>query len=234
MVKPVLALLLLFQAGNFSARLDVRARGESVSVEARAVPLWQILDRLAQQTGMKVTYEGPKPAALVTTAFETSSHTELLIRLMEGQGLNYAFQTDATGKQVQRLLVGEPIAAPGAAAASHERRPASSPPVAQAPNWNEITDDDANSFNNAEADALPMMPTVPSFPFGQGPNGAPGQGPNGAPFVLPGGITIPTFPGAASHPIVPQSNPIPPPMPSPIPLVSPPTFPEGASEPVHR
>ena len=245
MLKPVLASLLFLQAGSLAARLDVRAHGDSVSVDARAVPLWLILDRLAQQTGMRVSYEGAKPAALVTTAFETASATELLVRLMEGQGLVYAFQTDATGRQVQRLLVGEVIAAPKGVTAAGDRRPPPLPAASRAPAWSEINDDDANDLA-AEAEAMPstsipMNPAVPAFPsqapgsvqFPGGiqlPGGVqlpgaiqlPGPVPlPGTPYVLPEGIAIPTFPGAASLPMPAGTPP-------------PPTFPEGASEPIHR
>jgi hypothetical protein len=215
MVRPVLALLLLLDAGGLAAQLDVRARGEKVSVHARAVPLWQVLDRLSQQTGMKVIYEGPRPAALITTTSETSSETELLTGLMEGLGLNYAFQTDPTGRRVQRLLVGEAVPAPGVVASSRDQRPASLRPAPQPPAWSEVPEDDESDFGTG-GDNLPPAVTVPSLPSPSLPSS---QLPNGARYPGLDGIAIPGVPGAASHP---------------IPPVRPPTFPQGASGPAHQ
>ena len=58
-------LLLIFGAegaGNF----EVRVAGEKVTILAKGAALADILDRLAEQTGMKLVYDGPRPREKVT------------------------------------------------------------------------------------------------------------------------------------------------------------------------
>jgi hypothetical protein len=50
-----------------TAGLEVEVRGGRVTVRAQKVPLNKILDRLAQQTGMKVTYRAPRRRPVTAT-----------------------------------------------------------------------------------------------------------------------------------------------------------------------
>jgi len=105
-----LALLVLLPA-RASPRLEVRAREGKVTLKARAVPLWQVLDRLAGDAGMIVSYDGPRPAARVTATIEAPTAKELLVKVLRGQPVSYAFWPDPTGHAPERLLIGLPAPA---------------------------------------------------------------------------------------------------------------------------
>lgn len=85
--------------------LEVVAHGDQVSVRAHGVPVSRILDRLAQQTGMKVTYESSPPSQPVTATLEDLPVREAVVRLLEGLGVGYVFRTDASGQRVETLIV---------------------------------------------------------------------------------------------------------------------------------
>lgn len=87
------------------ARAEVIASAGKVTLRAERMPVNQILDRLAQATGMKVTYEGARPQALVSIDVENVTEVAALMRLMEGLGISYVLQTDASGERVASLIV---------------------------------------------------------------------------------------------------------------------------------
>src|SRR5215210_4782897 len=87
--------------------LEVDARGGQVTIRAHKVPLNRILERLAQQTGMKVTYESSAPSLQVTTTLEHLAPRDAVVQLMEGLGVPYVFRTDVSGRRVETLLVSE-------------------------------------------------------------------------------------------------------------------------------
>lgn len=101
-----------------SGSLEVEARGTHVSVRANRVPLNRILDRLAQQTGMKVTYDATPPAQPVTTTIEGLPARDAIVRLMEGLGVAYVFRTDRSGQRVETLIVTEANASGSSTASS--------------------------------------------------------------------------------------------------------------------
>src|SRR5262245_4704288 len=76
--------------------LEVELHGGQVVVRAQKVPLNRILDRLAQQTGMKVTYESTPPSQPVTATLQQMPVRDAVVRLMEGQGVAYVFRTDVS------------------------------------------------------------------------------------------------------------------------------------------
>lgn len=107
-----------------------------MTLKARAVPLWQVLDRLAGEGGMTVSYDGPKPSGRVTATLEAPSAKELLVKVLRGQPVSYAFWPDPGGHGAERLLIGlPPPAVPlgasqpsrGGIAAPRAPRPASAP-----------------------------------------------------------------------------------------------------------
>ncbi|HET8645741.1 MAG TPA: hypothetical protein VFO85_09650, partial [Vicinamibacteria bacterium] len=98
--------------------LEVEARGAQVSVRAHKVPLSRILDRLAQQTGMKVTYDASPPSQTVTATFEHLPVRDAVVRLMEGLSVAYVFRTDVSGQRVETLLVTEGSGSPSQVASS--------------------------------------------------------------------------------------------------------------------
>jgi hypothetical protein len=98
--------------------VEVIASGGRVTVRAERLPLSQLLDRIAQKTGMKVTYDGTRPSTLVSLDVEGVSEVEAILKLMEGLGISYVFKTDATGEAVDSLIVSGPGAGTLVAAAS--------------------------------------------------------------------------------------------------------------------
>ena len=80
-----LALPLAQAAGTNGLQIEVQ--GGRVTVRAEKVPLNRILDRLAQQTGMKVTYEASPPSQPVTATLESLPVRDAVVRLMEGLGV---------------------------------------------------------------------------------------------------------------------------------------------------
>jgi hypothetical protein len=102
----LLAVLLAPAEGpSVRGRTEVVASGGRVTVRADRVPLSHLLDRIAVATGMKVTYEGTRPQALVSLDVERLSEVALILKLMEGQATSYVLQTDATGERVASLIV---------------------------------------------------------------------------------------------------------------------------------
>ena len=87
--------------------LEVEVHGNQVTVRAQKVPLNKILDRLAQQTGMKVTYESTPPSQPVTATLEQLPPRDAIVRLMEGLAVPYVFRTDVSGQRVETLFVSD-------------------------------------------------------------------------------------------------------------------------------
>lgn len=103
---PLLALLLL--ADYPSPRAEVRVAGGRVTIEARNVPLSQLLDRISEASGMTVTYEGERPSTPVTVNVEGLSEVAAVLQLMEGLGISYFIRTDASGSGVDVLIISGP------------------------------------------------------------------------------------------------------------------------------
>lgn len=105
------AVLMLLQAVPATVpatgSLEVDARAGRVTLRANRVPLSRILDRLARETGMKVTYEAAPPSQLVTATFEHLEPRDAVTRLMEGLGVPYVFRTDVSGRRVETLIVSD-------------------------------------------------------------------------------------------------------------------------------
>ena len=102
----VLAVLLgSAEAASERNRTEVLASGGKVTVRAERLPLNHLLDRIATATGMRVTYEGTRPSNLVSMDVENLSEVAAVLKLMEGLGVSYLLQTDATGEGVDLLIV---------------------------------------------------------------------------------------------------------------------------------
>ncbi|MGD8894918.1 MAG: hypothetical protein PVJ73_02680 [Acidobacteriota bacterium] len=106
-VPCLLSLGLLAPAARAEV-VEVRVSGERVDVTATTAPLADVLDRLAQQTGMEIVYEGQPPRQRITLALEGRSPAEAVQGILEGQGLNYALVADPSGRGVQTLLLAGP------------------------------------------------------------------------------------------------------------------------------
>lgn len=199
----------------WAGEVQVRTNGALVDVIATAAPVQDVLARIAQQTGMKVVYDGPAPRALVTVTLPQRTPVEAVLALFEGLGLNYALRTDKSGTRVDTLIVS--TAVPGGAAAARapapavpvdpRRPPARTQPVADVERQDEQDDDQADEA------ARPQAPTpAPPAPV-LGP--IPGPGNPGSPFNSQiGPLTLPTpAPAAVPSPTAPAPSPTPSPTP---------------------
>src|SRR5688572_30706380 len=139
---PLLAVLLAASDGSaLRARAEVIASAGKVTVRAERMPVNQILDRMAQATGMKLTYEGTRPQALVSIDVENVTEVAALLKLMEGLGISYVLQTDATGERVASLIV--PGAGAGSVVAANSKTPPPPEPEETFPDYGHIPLDPA-------------------------------------------------------------------------------------------
>jgi hypothetical protein len=195
--------------------LDVRAADGVVTVHANRVPLARILDRLAQQTGMKVTYDSGQPNQAVTVSLEGLVPRDAVTRLLEGQGLSYVFRTDASGLRVETLIVSDGSGSGG----SPQLASRAAPPPMDPDFGVEMPEDMGEEYEEPPAMEIPPpgqpvqdlampgavqpqtgFPGPPNFPGHQFPGQQfpgqpfPGQAP-GQPYPVP-----PEFPGPVSNP----------------------------------
>jgi len=204
-------LLFLLQAGAPANGLEVQAHEGHVTVRAQRVPLSKVLDRLAQQTGMKVVYESSPPSQPVSANFEGLQTRDAVVRLLEGQGLAYVFRTDASGRRVETLLVsGEASGGPGGSGGGNTFAGGGQQPDAMEYTA-EVVDDTPDYEEPAVPDAsIPVQDLA--LPGGVIPN------PNIPQPLDPG----PSFPGGPGFPRTPGSSGFP---------GSPPGFPGPVSNP---
>ncbi len=77
-----------------------------------SAPLSEVIDALARAGGFRVTYQAARPnAMLFNVEIEAPTVGEALLRLLEGQSLNYGVVFDVTGASVTSLLVLAPASA---------------------------------------------------------------------------------------------------------------------------
>ena len=119
----------LLAARPASSEVTVAVTEGRVDLTARSAPLSDVLDHLARQTHMQVTYDGAPPRHLVTAALLSATPAQAVLSVLEGLGVNYALQLDRTGAQVTTLLLFTTPAAGGAPA----RAAAPVPPVRMPP-----------------------------------------------------------------------------------------------------
>jgi hypothetical protein len=203
LAAPLLGLLL---AAPVHGEIAIRVAGAQVDLTATAAPLADVLDRLARQTGMKVVYEGPAPRQLVTLSVRGRTPVETVFTLLEGQGLNYALEADASGAGVQTLLLAgattASLSTSGRRAAPVPTRPRRpfGPPPGSSPETVEPPFDETDDEPPEEV------------PFPGVPPATPENEPAGAAEAAPPGSSAPA--DAAPHPNTPA-----------LPLVPPQTFP---------
>jgi hypothetical protein len=178
--------------------VEVKMVAGRVHIQATAVPVSEVLDRLSRTTGMKIVYDGAPPSDRLTAAIDAGSETEALSRLLEGLGLTYAFKLDAAGRHVETLFVTS-----SARRASSGTSGASAAPPRMAHNVaddNEVDTPPEQDPANDPAlgpqpvpEGMAMTPGSPGYAGGQF-GGQVGVG-------MPGPETQdPSFPGAASFP----------------------------------
>jgi hypothetical protein len=205
--------------GPAAAEVTIAVHQGRVDLDARSAPLSDVLDRLARQTAMKVTYEGAPPRTLVTATVAAATPAQAVLSVLEGLGVNYAIQLDRTGSEVRTLLL---IAAHTGSAGP---RPAAGPAVAvpRVPPPPPLDDDD-DPMADEDEPALEVQPDRPADrlrPRRERPD-RPGMfqptAPSGAvPFPAP--APVPAYPVSPFAPVAPppvQAVP-PPPQPQPDP-----------------
>jgi hypothetical protein len=101
----VLTLAVVLAARFGGAQTEVRRVGDTLDVRATAAPVSEVLDRIARETGMKVTYDGPPPRARVSVTLAGVTPAQAVLRVLEGQGLNYALRMDARAVRIEALLM---------------------------------------------------------------------------------------------------------------------------------
>jgi hypothetical protein len=214
-------------AGSASAEVQVHLTNGRIDLKATGAPLSEVLDRLAKQTGMKVTYDGAPQRVPVNLTLADRTPAQAVLGVLDGLGLNYALRMDVSGTRVEALMIaGTAAASPGAPLpAPAQAAPAYRPPEPMAePEEDAQAEDDAGADDGTDANAeggVPLSPGIqPTLP------NAPGNGPAGA-----AGATTPTNVDTPSRAFGPGMLGIPkgaPTFPSPL---SPPTPPFLGSQP---
>lgn len=83
----------------------------SARVRIVSSSLTEALDALARAAGFQVKYEGARPTAMLfNLEIETAGVPQAVLRLLEGQNVNYGLALDASGQRVSSLLIGTPAA----------------------------------------------------------------------------------------------------------------------------
>ena len=164
-----------------AAQTEVRRTGDKIDVRATAAAVSEVLDRIARETGMKVSYDGAAPRARISMSLTGVTPTQAVLSVLEGQGLNYALRMDPTGVRVETLL----LVAGGTAAAV---APA---PAARAPRPVEREPEPADTEEEAPPEVAPAVEEQrrPGFPFPGFPN--PPTGP-AVPLALPTPVPAPS------------------------------------------
>jgi hypothetical protein len=184
-----LALAVVLGARSGGTETDVRkAAGDKLDVRATAAPISEVLDRIARETGMKVTYDGAPPRARVSVSLTGVTPAQAVLAVLEGQGLNYALRMDPRAVRIETLLM---VAGSGAGAPVPAARPQPGPrPIDREP---DITEPEEEAPSEAP---VPAPEERRPFPF---PGGTP-TGP-AMPLALP---TPPATPSASPAPSTPQ------------------------------
>jgi hypothetical protein len=183
------ALVALLAARPGGTETEVRkAAGDKLDVRATAAPISEVLDRIARETGMKVTYDGAPPRARVSVTLTGVTPAQAVLAVLEGQGLNYALRMDPKSVRIESLLM---VAGSGAGAAVAARPQPGPRAIDREPDITEPEEE-------APAEAPPPPEERRPFPF---PGGAPPSGP-AMPLALP---TPPSVPSASPAPSTPQS-----------------------------
>ena len=188
-----LALAVVLGARSGGTETDVRkAAGDKLDVRATAAPISEVLDRIARETGMKVTYDGAPPRARVSVSLTAVTPAQAVLAVLEGQGLNYALRMDPRAVRIESLLM---VAGSGAGGPVPAVRPPGPRQIDREP---DITEPEEEAPTEAPAPPPEEQQRRP-FPF---PGGIP-PGPSGPamPLALP---TAPPAPSASPASPTPQ------------------------------
>jgi hypothetical protein len=200
----------LFAGRTAAAEVIVAVNEGRVDLTARSAPLSDVLDRLARQTRMEVTYEGAPPRNLVTAAVQAATPAQAVLSVLEGLGVNYALQLDRTGREVRSILL---VTAPAPAAAAG--RPATGPSARLPPPPPPPDEGEDEPMVDEDEPALETRPERPFVPGGRMRPGReraerpgafePTEPSQAVPFAPP--ATAPAYPVSpfAPVPVLPQT-----------------------------
>jgi hypothetical protein len=168
-VRTALTTLLLLLLGAEGARnFEVRVAGEKVTILAKGAFLADILDRLAEQTGMKLVYDGPRPRERVTVKIEGVSAAAAVTSLLESRGISSALTFAPNGRDIATLIIVDARAGAGSAPV----RPSSGPSPVASPPVRAIDPEQASETNVSEPEESvaptdlpqPFVPPMASYP----------------------------------------------------------------------
>ena len=137
--------------------------------------LSEAIDALARAASFKVTYEGPRPTAMLYNAeIDTPTVAQTLFRLIDGQNLNYAVMFDLSGKKVTKLMVlGTQPKTGGAASGAVSRPQAFTPPRSPRADMPVVEDDPLPAEPEPTPQPSPSPSPIPSKDGQAAPPGAP-------------------------------------------------------------
>ena len=175
----------------------VRAHDGVVDVRAWSANLADLLDAVARETGMKVIYEGPRPATRVSIDVRGRTGVQAVSSIFEGLGVSYALAADRDGMRVAILIVSDAAAS---GSASPSGRAAA---VRPAPELRPQRYPDEPPLTNPEIPSLaappPDPPDIPAPPLAApNPSPAPAEAP--APSSRAEPLQIPVKPAATPSP----------------------------------
>ena len=174
------------------AEVEVKSSNGRLDLRATAAPVSEILDRLAKQTGMKVTYDAPVRQPVTVTLLGRTP-AEAVLGVLDGLGLNYALRMDLAGTRVEALMIygSAAVAAAGAPMPPPTpNAPTVRPTAAPTPEPEEEAEQGDDAEQQPEPPQKPGTPPQPAQPQPAIQAPAPGPGLVGVP--RPAG---PTFPG---------------------------------------
>jgi len=193
----VAALAGLILTAAAAPSVTVSRQGDRLDVAAQAMPLSEVIDAVAEKLGVPVEYEGAPPGIPVTLTLRDRTPAEAILSLLDGTGVDFALQFDASGQGVVRLLVHTSKEA-GAARASRSpgptpgRRPTrptlTPPPVPEFPQpFDPALDPDEESDLEDDDETAGPAPSALTAPTPR-----PGR-PVAAPLLFPGPL-VPAAP----------------------------------------
>ncbi|PYQ40070.1 MAG: hypothetical protein DMF77_19555 [Acidobacteria bacterium] len=189
----VLTLAVVLAARLGAGQTEVRRVGDTLDVRASAAPVSEVLDRIARETGMKVTYDGAPPRARVSVTLSGVTPAQAVLRVLEGQGLNYALRMDPRSVRVETLLM---VAGSGGGMGTV----APAPPTRPIPGTRQIDREPEVAEPDDETPAEAPAPNPEDrkpFPFPGGPSGP------AMPLMLP--TPPPPTTAASPSPAAPQN-----------------------------
>ena len=202
-VSVVVALAFGF-AAPLRAAVDVTVTGDRVHVRAARAPLGDVLDGLARRTRMKVVYDGARPHTLVSVELRDRTPAEAVLGVLEGLGVSYALVMNASGTEVETLMIVGAGTGPGAGGGVAPATSASKPSSRHVPDEQpDVPEPEAYERVAPEEKELvpePPRPTPPPF----GP-------------LNPAGSVSPFAPGLPAAPTQPAASPTPAPQATPPP-----------------